>query len=155
MNNIVELHYMGFVVTALKWHTFKAKNKLKNKHSNIALPDALCRAKSALFSVWEKHCVYSSCVRGPILHVNETWPLTKPNLQCLQQYDRAMIRQICNVKPQDTATIRSTELLAQLGIKTWTSSWRSEGSAGMDTWNTPTVRSRHFGTICPLGYILD
>ena len=29
---------------------------------------------------------------------------------------RAMIRQICNVKPQDTATIRSTELLARLRI---------------------------------------
>ena len=28
-----------------------------------------------------------------------------------------MIRQICNVKPQDTATIRSTELLARLGIE--------------------------------------
>ena len=27
-----------------------------------------------------------------------------------------MIGQICNVKPQDTATIRSTELLAPLGI---------------------------------------
>ena len=46
-----------------------------------------------------------------------TKPLTKPNLQHLQQNDRAMIRQICNVKPQDTATIRSTELLAQLGIE--------------------------------------
>ena len=28
-----------------------------------------------------------------------------------------MIRQICNVKSQDTATIRSTELLARLGIE--------------------------------------
>ena len=28
-----------------------------------------------------------------------------------------MIRQICNVKPQDIATIRSNELLAQLGIE--------------------------------------
>ena len=28
-----------------------------------------------------------------------------------------MIRQICNVKPQNTATIRSTELLARLGIE--------------------------------------
>ena len=31
--------------------------------------------------------------------------------------DRAMIRQICNVKPQDTATIRSTEPLARLSIE--------------------------------------
>ena len=28
-----------------------------------------------------------------------------------------MIRQICNVKPQDIVTIRSNELLAQLGIE--------------------------------------
>ena len=28
-----------------------------------------------------------------------------------------MIRQICNVKPQDTATIRSTELLTRLSIE--------------------------------------
>ena len=50
-------------------------------------------------------------------HASETWPLTKHSLQCLEQNDRAMIRQICNVKPQDTANIRSTELLARLGIE--------------------------------------
>ena len=61
--------------------------------------------------------VYSSCVRSAMLHASETWPLTKPSLQRLQQNDRAMIRQICNVKPQDTAIIRSTELLARLGIE--------------------------------------
>ena len=52
-----------------------------------------------------------------MLHARETWPLTKPNLQCLQWYDRAMMRQICNVKPQDVVTIRSNELLAWLGIE--------------------------------------
>ena len=52
-----------------------------------------------------------------MLHAIETWPLTKPSLQGLQQNDRAMTRQICNVKPQDTATIKSTELLALLGIE--------------------------------------
>ena len=61
--------------------------------------------------------VYSSCVWSAMLHASETWPLTKPSLQRLQRNDRAMIRQICNVKPQDTATIRSTELLARLGIE--------------------------------------
>ena len=49
-----------------------------------------------------------------MLHASETWPVTKP---CLQRNDRAMIRQICNVKPQDTATLRSIELLAWLGIE--------------------------------------
>ena len=61
--------------------------------------------------------VYSSCVRSAILHASETWPLTKPNLQCLQRNDRTMIRQICNVKPQDIVTTRSNELLARLGIE--------------------------------------
>ena len=49
-----------------------------------------------------------------MLHAIETWPLTKPNLQCLQGNDRAMIRQICNVKPQDIVT---NELLEQLCIE--------------------------------------
>ena len=61
--------------------------------------------------------VCSSCVRSAMLHASETWPVTKPCLQHLQRNDRAMIRQICNVKPQNTATMRSTELLAQLGIE--------------------------------------
>ena len=58
--------------------------------------------------------VYSSCVRS---HASETWPLTKPNLQRLQRNDRAMIRQICNVRPQETVTTRSNELLVRLGIE--------------------------------------
>ena len=61
--------------------------------------------------------VYSSCVRSAMLHASETWPLTKPNLQRLQQNDRAMIRQICNVRPQDIVTTRSNELLVRLGIQ--------------------------------------
>ena len=51
-------------------------------------------------------------------------PLSKPNLQYLQWNDRAMIRQICNVKPQDIVTTRSSELLAWLGteaLRIWTS----------------------------------
>ena len=32
--------------------------------------------------------VYSSCVQSAMLHASETWPLTKPNLQCLQRNDR-------------------------------------------------------------------
>ena len=52
-----------------------------------------------------------------MLHASETWPLTKPNLQRLQRNDRAMIRQICNVRPQDIVTIRTYELPVQLGIE--------------------------------------
>ncbi|RUS72954.1 hypothetical protein EGW08_019284 [Elysia chlorotica] len=61
--------------------------------------------------------VYSTCVRSAMLHASETWPLTKPNLQRLQRNDRAMIRQICNVKPEDVATTRSNELLTLLGLE--------------------------------------
>ena len=61
--------------------------------------------------------VYSSCVQSTILHASETWPSTKPNLKCLQRNDRVMIRQICNVKPQDIVTTRSNELLSWLGIE--------------------------------------
>ena len=61
--------------------------------------------------------VYSSCVRSAMLHASETWPLTKPNLQRLQRNDRAMIRQICNVRPQDIVTTRSNDLLVRLGIE--------------------------------------
>ena len=60
--------------------------------------------------------VYSSSVRSAMLHASETWLLTKPNLQCLQRNDRATIRH-CNVRPQDTVTTRSSELLARLGIE--------------------------------------
>ena len=59
--------------------------------------------------------VYSSCVRSAMLHASETWPLTKTNLQCLQRNDRAMIRQICSIKPEDVARVRLSEhLLAKL-----------------------------------------
>ena len=61
--------------------------------------------------------VYRSCVWSAMLHAHETWPLTLPNLQRLQQNDRAMIRQICNVRPQDVVTTRSSKLLALLGIE--------------------------------------
>ena len=61
--------------------------------------------------------VYSSCVRSAMLHASETWPLTKTNLQRLQHNDRAMIRQICSIKPEDVARVRSSKLLAKLQLE--------------------------------------
>ena len=52
-----------------------------------------------------------------MLHASETWPLTKTNLQRLQRNDRAMIRQICSIKPEDMAMIRSSELLTKLELE--------------------------------------
>ena len=49
-----------------------------------------------------------------MLHAIETWPLTKTNLQ---RNDRAMVRQICSIKPLDVATVRSSDLLAKLGLE--------------------------------------
>ena len=58
--------------------------------------------------------VYSSCARSAMLHASETWSLTKTNLQRLQRNDRALIRQICSIKPEDVAMVRSSELMAKL-----------------------------------------
>ena len=49
-----------------------------------------------------------------MLHASETWPLTKKNLQC---NDRAMIREICSIKPEDVATVMSSELLAKVELE--------------------------------------
>ena len=51
-----------------------------------------------------------------MINASETWSLTKPDQQHLQRNDRAMISQICNVKPEDVATIISNKLLVQLEI---------------------------------------
>ena len=58
--------------------------------------------------------VYSSCVRSAMLYASETWPLIKMNLQ---HNDRAMIRQICSIKPEDVAMVRSSKLLAKLELE--------------------------------------
>ena len=87
--------------------------------------------------------VYSSCVRSAMLHASEIWPLTKPNLQRLQRNDRAMIRQIYNVRPQDIVTSRSNELLVRLGIEDLDLILKERrDSDGMDMWNAPKVQSR-------------
>ena len=49
-----------------------------------------------------------------MLHASETWPLTKRNLQ---GNDSAMIRQICSIKPEDVAMVRSSEQLAKLELE--------------------------------------
>ena len=51
-----------------------------------------------------------------MLHASETWPLSKPNLQRLQRNDRAMIRQMCGVKAEETSDVRSVSLLEKLGL---------------------------------------
>ncbi len=60
--------------------------------------------------------VYLVCVRSAMLHASETWPLSEADLQRLRRSDRAMIRWICNVKPEDTAMVRSVAILYNLGV---------------------------------------
>ena len=61
--------------------------------------------------------MYSSCVRSTTLHISETWLLTVTNLQYFQCNHFAIIRQICGIKPEDVATVRSRELLAKLELE--------------------------------------
>ena len=85
---------------------------------NGALNDRTNTSNIQLFSSLLRHmATWTALVCRAVLHASETWPLTKPNLQRLQRNDWAMIRQICNVKPQDIVTTRSSDLLAQLGIE--------------------------------------
>ena len=44
-----------------------------------------------------------------MLHASETWALTKMNLQRLQCNDRALIRQICSIKPEAQANMEETD----------------------------------------------
>ena len=76
------------------------------------------------------------------LHASETWPLTKTNLQRLHCNDRAMIRQICSIKPEDVATVRSSELLAKLQLEDLDLILRErEGFAGLGMWSVLVVQS--------------
>ena len=60
--------------------------------------DLLLFLSSFHLSYKTRGLVYSLCVR--MLHANETWPLTKPELK-LQRNDRAMIGQNCTVKSEN------------------------------------------------------
>ena len=80
-----------------------------------------------------------------MLHASETWPLISPDLQRLQRNDRAIIRQICNVKPENVAIVRSNKLLARLEIDDLDVILREKGFVGLDTLNNPVEQLRQFG----------
>ena len=85
--------------------------------------------------------VYSSCVRSAMLHASETWPLTKTNLQHLQWNDRAIVRQICSINPEDVARVRSSELLSKLELEDLDLIWEREGFPGLGMWSVLVVQS--------------
>ena len=107
--------YLGDMLSAADGCELSTTTRVKTAWKK--LKELLPVLSSCHLSFKTRGHVYSSCVRSAMLHASETWPLTKPNLQRLQRNDRAMIRQICNVRPQDVVTTRSNELLAQLGIE--------------------------------------
>ena len=53
-----------------------------------------------------------------------------------------MIRQICSIKPEDVATVRSSELLAKLELEDLNLILRErEGFAGLGMWSVLVVQS--------------
>ena len=59
--------------------------------------------------------VYNSCVRSVMLYGSETWAATASTVKRLQRNDRAMVRWMCLVKPEDDTNFET--LLSQLKIK--------------------------------------
>ena len=107
--------YLGDMLSAAGGCELSTTTRVKTAWKKFK--DLLPVLSSGHLSFKTRGRVYSSCVRSAMLHASETWPLTKPKLQRLQRNDRAMIRQICNVRPQDIVTTRSNELLVRLGIE--------------------------------------
>ena len=107
--------YLGDMLSATGGSELSTTTRVKTAWKKFK--DLLPVLSSCHLSFKTHGCVYSSCVRSAMLHASETWLLTKPNFQLLQRNDRALIRQICNVTPQDIFTTRSSELLVQLGIE--------------------------------------
>ena len=107
--------YLGELISAAGGCELSTTTRVKTAWKEFK--DLLPVLSSGHLSFKTRGRVYSSCVRSAMLHASETWPLTKPNLMRLQRNDRAMIRQICNVRPQDIVTTMSNELLVRLGIE--------------------------------------
>ena len=78
-----------------------------------------------------------SVIISAMLYASETWPLTKTNL-----HDRTMIRQICSIKPEEVATVRSSELQAKLELEDLNLILRErEGFTGLGMWSILVVQS--------------
>ena len=107
--------YLGDMLSAAGGCELSATTYVKTAWKKFK--DLLSVLSSCHLSYKTCGCVYSSCVWSTMLHASHAWPLTKPNLQRLQWNDRAMIRQICNVRPQDIVTTRSNELHVRIGIE--------------------------------------
>ena len=75
--------YFGDMLSAAGGCELSATTRVKTTWKKFK--DLLPVLSSRHLSFKTRDCVYSSCVRSTMLHAGETWPLTKPNLQHLQQ----------------------------------------------------------------------
>ena len=112
---VASFRYLGDMLSAAGGCELSTTTCVKTSWKK--LKDLLPVLSSRHLSFKTRGHVYSSWVQSAMLHASETWPLTKPNLQRLQRNDRAMIRQICNIRLQDIVTTRSNELLVQLDTR--------------------------------------
>ena len=107
--------YLGDIFSARRGCEITVTTRVKTAWKNFK--KLLPVLRSRYLSYKTPSHVYSSCMQSDMLHASETWPLTKTNLQPLQCNDWVMIRQICSIKPEDVAAVRSSELLAKLGLE--------------------------------------
>ena len=95
---------------------------LTGRDCELAVTTVLCenwkKTRELLPVLTSRHISFKTCGHDMMgtdlvcmIRASETWALTKMNLQC---NDRAMIRQICLIKPEDVATVESSKLLSKL-----------------------------------------
>ena len=99
---VASFYYLGDILSAAGGCELSTTTRMKTAWKKFK--ELLPVLSSRHLSFKTRGRVYSSCVQSAMLHVSETWPLTKPNRQRLQRNDRAMISQICNIRPQDIVT---------------------------------------------------
>ena len=81
------------------------------------------RADAVEYGCWWGSTLFALTTENSIKHSNNKkakmalYPSPDYQTSFESSDDRAMIRQICNVRPQDIVTTRSSELLVQLGIE--------------------------------------
>ena len=102
--------YLGDMPSAAGGCELSTTTRVKTTWKNFK--DRLPVLSSRHLSFKTRGCVYSSCVRSTMLHA-----IDKAEPPASERNDRAMIRQICNVRPQEIVSTRSNELLVRLGIE--------------------------------------
>ena len=105
MELVASFCYLGDMLSAAGGCELSTTTSVKTTRKKFK--ELLPALSSCHLSFKTRGRVNSSCVRSAMLHASETWPLTKPNLQRLQQNDRAMIlvahQSSCRIQEADVA----------------------------------------------------